>query len=41
MYHATNGDEITRTNAAVLVGAFMVSFIFIAAACSVDCCRLW
>jgi len=24
LYHATNGDEITRTNAAVLVGAFMI-----------------
>lgn len=24
MYHATNGDEVTRTNAAVLVGAFMI-----------------
>jgi len=24
LYHATNGDEITRTNAAVLVGSFMI-----------------
>jgi len=24
LYHATNGDEVTRTNAAVLAGAFMI-----------------
>jgi cell division cycle 14 len=24
MYHATNGDDVTRTNAAVLAGAFMI-----------------
>jgi len=25
LYHATNGDEVTRTNAALLAGAFMVT----------------
>jgi len=24
LYHATNGDEVTRTNAAILAGAFMI-----------------
>jgi len=24
LYHATNGDDVTRTNAAVLIGAFMI-----------------